>query len=442
RGVSLLKLRFGWGQLGNNRIGNFAYKDFVSGSDLYVYGSGLPAIKPGMNISQFGNKDIRWERTESIGPGLDFNMFNNRFTSSFDLFVKDTHDMLINVPIVYSAGIATAPMQNAGSVRNAGYEVQISYRDRIGKFGYEIGGNITQVKNEVTSLGAVGEPVYGGNLGSPNELGYINKTVVGAPIAGYYGWKTAGIMTESDFNENGSPIAPVFASGSTYSPGDMKFVDVNNDGVIDDNDRTFIGTPHPDFFYGFNIRLAYGNFELSGFFQGVYGNQLYDVTGYFRYSTVRYDGVWDINEATSFSNVASDYFDKVWRPAPNPDVPEYRDYWGANLDGKVPIPSSDGTKNKMNFRNSDFYIKDGSYLRLKNVQLTYTVPQKITNRLQLRNAKIYVSGTNLLTFTSYDGLDPEIGKTIGQEGNNLYIGIDQGIYPQARSYMFGLIVDF
>ncbi len=444
--ISLLKLRVGWGQLGNNRIGNFAYGTFVSyntnNPDMYVYGKGLPSLKMGMNITQFGNKDIKWERTETIGPGLDFNMFNNRFTSSVDFFWKKTNDMLLAVPIEYSTGIYPYPMQNAGSVDNVGYEVQLSFRDKIGDFRFEVGGNFTQVKNEVTSLGALGEPVYGGNLGNPNNLGYINKTVVGIPIAGYYGWKTDGIMTAEDFDANGKPIVPVFSSGSTYTPGDMKFVDVNGDGIVDDNDKTFIGTPHPDFFFGFNINLAYKNLELTSFFQGVYGNQLYDVTNYFRYSTVAYDGNWGAGTATAYSNVATDYFEKVWRPVPDPANPEYRDYWGANLNGTVPLPSSDATKSEMNFRNSDFYIKDGSYLRLKNIQLTYTFPKEICQKMQLSSMRVYASGNNLFTWTSYDGLDPEIGKTVGQEGNNLYIGIDQGIYPQARSYMFGVIIDF
>ena len=446
--ISLLKLRVGWGQLGNNRIGNFAHKTFVSpysygGNyyyNTYIYGV-IPSLKPGLNITQYGNPDIRWERTESFGPGLDLNLFNNRFTSSFDFFIKDTHDMLIGIPLVYSAGMSSTPMQNAGSVRNTGYEIQLNYKNTFGDFKFEIGGNFTQVKNEVRSLGSTGEPIYGGSLGSPNDLGYINKTVVGAPIASYFGWKTAGIMTEDDFYENGSPKVPVFQSGSTYTPGDMKFVDVNGDGKIDDDDRTFIGTPHPDFFYGFNVSFEYKGFDLSAFFQGVYGNQLYDVTKYFRYSSVDYAGNWGTTGATQYSNVATDYFDKVWRPNPNPNIPQYRDYWGANPDGTVPLPSSDGTKNKMNFRNSDFYIEDGSYLRLKNIQLGYTFPKKICDRLQLRNLRIYASATNLFTITKYDGLDPEIGKTIGQEGNNLYIGIDQGIYPQARTYMFGLIFD-
>ena len=441
--ISLLKLRAGWGQLGNNRIGNNAYATYVGQqSATYIYGVGMPTIQPGMSISSYGNSDILWERTQSTSVGLDFNVLDNRISTSVDYFIKDTHDMLVAVPIVYSSGYTSTPMQNAGSVRNKGWEVQLSYKDRIGDFNFELSGNFTKVKNEVTALGGNNDAIYGGNLGSPNNLGYVNKTVVGAPIACFYGWKTAGIMTEADFNEDGSPKVPVFSSGSTYTPGDMKFVDVNGDGVIDDSDRTFIGNPNPDFYYGFNINMEYKGFDLSMFFQGVAGNEIYDVTKYFRYSNVDYNGVWENLNYLSYSNVAKDYFDKVWRPVPDPANPSYRDHWGANLNGTVPLPSSDGTKNEMNFRNSDFYIQDGSYLRLKNIQVGYTFPKKWVNKLSVSNLRVYASATNLFTITSYDGLDPEVGKTSGQESNNLYLGIDQGVYPQARSYMFGVIIDF
>ena len=248
--------------------------------------------------------------------------------------------MLVAVPIVYSSGYTSTPMQNAGSVRNKGWEVQLSYKDRIGNFNFEVSGNFTKVKNEVTSLGGNNDAIYGGDLGSPNNLGYVNKTVVGAPIACFYGWKTAGIMTEADFNGDGSPKVPVFSSGSTYTPGDMKFVDVNGDGVIDDSDRTFIGNPNPDFYYGFNINMEYKGFDLSMFFQGVAGNEIYDVTRYFRYSNVSYSGGWENLNYLSYSNVAKDYFDKVWRPVPDPANPAYRDHWGANLNGTVPLPLS------------------------------------------------------------------------------------------------------
>lgn len=440
--ISLLKLRAGWGQLGNNRIGNNAYGTYVGQqSATYIYGVGMPTIQPGMSISSYGNSDILWERTQSTSVGLDFNVLDNRISTSVDYFIKDTHDMLVAVPIVYSAGYTSIPMQNAGSVRNKGWEIQLSYKDRIGNFNFELSGNLTKVKNEVTSLGGNNDAIYGGNLGSPNNLGYVNKTVVGAPIACFYGWKTAGIMTEADFKENGSPKVPVFSSGSTYTPGDMKFVDVNGDGVIDDRDRTFIGNPNPDFYYGFNINMEYKGFDLSMFFQGVAGNEIYDVTRYFRYSNVSYNGAWGY-DYLSYSNVSKDYFDKVWRPVPDPANPAYRDHWGANLGGTVPLPSSDGTKNEMNFRNSDFYVQDGSYLRLKNIQLGYTFPKKWVNKLSVSNLRVYASATNLFTVTGYDGLDPEVGKTSGQESNNLYLGIDQGVYPQARSYMFGVIIDF
>ena len=441
--ISLLKLRAGWGQLGNNRIGNNAYCTYVGQQNAtYIYGLGMPSLQPGMSVSSYGNPDILWERTQSTSVGLDFNVLSNRISTSIDYFVKDTHDMLVAVPIVYSAGYTSTPMQNAGSVRNRGWEFQVSYKDHFGDFSFELSGNLTKVKNEVTALGGNNDAIYGGNLGSPNSLGYVNKTIVGAPIACFYGWKTDGIMSEADFDANGKPIVPVFATGSTYAPGDMKFVDVNRDGKIDDNDRTFIGDQNPDFYYGFNVNMAYKGFDLSMFFQGVAGNEIYDVTRYFRYSQVSYSGGWDNLNYLGYSNVSKDYFDKVWRPTPDPSNPQYRDNWGANPGGTVPMPSSDGTKSQQNFRNSDFYVQDGSYLRLKNLQLGYTFPKKWVNKLSLINVKIYASVSNVFTITDYDGLDPEVGKTTGQESNNLYLGIDQGVYPQARTYMYGLIIDF
>lgn len=441
--ISLLKLRGGWGQLGNNRIKNNEYMNLVVPSyENYIYGSGLPYLKPGMSVTQYGNQDILWERTESYSAGLDFNLFSNRLTTSLDFFVKDTRDMLIAVPIVYSAGWSNTPMQNAGSVRNTGVEFQASYKDRIGDFRYEIGGNISKIKNNITSLGKYGEPILGGNLDNPNNLGYVNRTVLDAPIGCFYGWKTNGIMQPSDFDAQGNPLVPTFASTRKYNPGDMKFADINGDRIIDDNDKTFLGSPHPDFFYGVTINAGYKGFDLSLFFQGVSGNSIYNVTKYFMYSPVQYNGVWPSGGQGNYSNVATDYFDKVYRPAPNPDQPGYRDNWGANPNGTVPAPSSDASRNEMNFRNSDFYIEDGSYLRLKNVQLSYALPQSICQKASIKSLKVYVAATNLFTFTKYSGLDPEVGKRVGEESNNLFIGIDEGTYPQARSYMFGVIFDF
>lgn len=439
--ISLLKLRAGWGQLGNNRISNYEYMNLVglNGNYNYIYGVGSPSIKPGMSIIQYGNPDILWERTESWSAGVDFNVWKNKITSSVEYFVKDTHDMLIEVPIVYSAGYPNTPMQNAGSVRNQGFELQLSYRDSYGDFRYEIGGNISHVKNKVTSLGEYGEPILGGNLTNPNLLGYVNRTVLNAPIACFYGWKTDGVLQPEDFDENGNVLVPVVASTRKYNPGDMKFVDINGDNVIDDNDRTFIGSPHPDFYYGLNIDLGYKGFDLSMMFQGVAGNDLYNVMKYFQYSSVNNNGQFT---GTNITNVAADYFDKVYRPVGDPSNPTYRDNWGPNTSGTVPAPSSDQARNEVNFRNSDFYIEDGSYFRLKNIQLSYTFSKDFCKRASIQGLKLYVSATNLFTITKYTGLDPEVGKRVGTESNNLFIGIDEGNYPQSRSYMFGVVFDF
>lgn len=439
--ISLLKLRAGWGQLGNNRIDNYEYMNLVglAGTYNYIYGVGAPSIMPGMSIIQYGNPDILWERTESWSAGIDFNVWKNKITSSIEYFVKDTHDMLIEVPIVYSAGYSNTPMQNAGSVRNQGFEFQLSYRDSYGDFRYEIGGNISHVKNQVTSLGAYGEPILGGELTNPNPLGYVNRTVLNAPIACFYGWKTDGVLQSSDFDEEGNVLVPVFASTRKYNPGDMKFVDINGDNVIDDNDRTFIGSPHPDFYYGLNISLGYKGFDLSMLFQGVAGNDLYNVMKFFQYSSVDNNGQFT---GANITNVAADYFDKVYRPMGDPANPTYRDNWGPNLTGTVPAPSSDQARNEINFRNSDFYIEDGSYFRLKNIQLSYTFSKDFCKRASIQGLKLYVSSTNLFTWTKYTGLDPEVGKRVGTESNNLFIGIDEGNYPQSRSYMFGVVFDF
>jgi TonB-dependent starch-binding outer membrane protein SusC len=439
--ISLLKMRVGWGQLGNNRIGDNAYQTTVSSSGQYIYGNGIPTIVPAMSITQYGNENIKWERTVSTNFGLDLNLFDNKFTSSFDLFSKDTYDMLIAVPIVYSAGYSSIPLQNAGSVRNLGYEIQASYRDQIGKLNFDISGNVTQIKNKVTSLGNAGEPILGGNLGGPNPLGYTNRTVLGVPIGCFYGYKTAGILTPLDFSPEGKALVPVFASTTPFQPGDMKFVDVNKDGKIDENDKTFLGSPQPDLFYGFNVNLSYKGFDLSMFFQGVAGNKVYNVMKFFQYSCVSYGGAWNPSSG-DYSNVATDYYSKVYRPNPNASALSFRDNWGANPTGLVPAPNSNASIDAINFGNSDFYIEDASYIRLKNIQLGYTFAESFCHKIKIKNLRIFVSATNLLTFTKYTGLDPEVGKSIGSEANNLAIGIDEGTYPQARTYLAGLVFNF
>jgi TonB-linked SusC/RagA family outer membrane protein len=440
--ISLLKLRAGWGILGNNNIGNFKYLSLVGSPGNYIYGTGFPALQPSYSIKQFGNPNIVWEKTISKGVGLDLNMFNNRFTSSFDLFIKNTNDMLNAVPIPYMTGIRqvspdTPPMQNVSSAKNTGGEIQAAYQDQIGKFRYSLGGNISYIKNRVTELGGQGNPIWGGYLDAPTPLGYVTRTIVGVPIGAFYGWKTDGLMKPSDFDAQGNALIPTFAAANKFQPGDMKFVDVNKDGIIDSNDQTYLGSPLPDLYYGFNVNLGYKDFDLSFFFQGVAGNKIYNVMKFFKYSSVQYDGNWT---TASYSNSASDYFDKVYRPAEPTGT--FRDYFGANPNGTVPSPRNNPTIDQLNFSNSDFYIEDGSYLRLKNIQLSYQLPKEICKRTKIiNNCRAYITITNLFTVTKYSGLDPEVGSSVGSSGN-LFSGIDLGVYPQSRTYMVGASIDF
>lgn len=444
--ISFLKLRAGWGMLGNNNMldsnnspSYFSYLSLVGAPGNYIYGTGVPSLQPSYSIWQFGNPEIVWEKTISKDIGLDFNLFNNRFTSSYDFFIKNTSDMLNAIPIPYMTGIPNNPMQNTSSVRNTGGEIQASWQDKIGNFHYSLGGNITYVKNRVTSLGGQGNPIWGGNLGTPTPLGYVTRTIVGAPIGAFYGYKTNGVLTANDFDAQGNVTVPVFASTTQkFQQGDMKFVDVNKDGIIDNNDETYLGSPLPNLYYGFNFNFGYKDFDLSLFFQGVAGNKIYNVMKLFKYSDVQYNGTWSTG---AYSNVASDYFSKVYRPATATGT--FRDFFGANPTGTVPAPENNPTIDALNFSNSDFYIEDGSYLRLKNIQLSYTLPKKICKRTGIiNNCTAYITVSNLWTLTKYTGLDPEVGSLNSPGTGNLSNGIDLGVYPQSRTYMIGASIDF
>jgi len=437
--ISFLKLRAGWGTLGNNNIGNFTYRSLVGTPGNYIYGTGVPVLQPAYSIWQFGNPNIVWEKTISKDLGLDLNLFNNRFTSSYDVFIKNTSDMLNAIPIPFMTGIPANPMQNTSSVQNTGGEIQAAWQDKIGNFHYSLGGNISYIKNRVTSLGGQGNPIWGGNLSGPTPLGYVTRTIVGAPIGAFYGYKTDGVLTPKDFDAQGNVIAPVFASTTQkFQEGDMKFVDVNKDGIIDSNDETYLGSPLPNLYYGFNFNFGYKNFDLSLLFQGVAGNKIYNVMKLFKYSDIQYNGTWGTG---TYSNVASDYFSKVYRPATATGT--FRDFFGANPNGTVPAPENNPTIDALNFSNSDFYLEDGSYLRLKNIQLSYTLPKKICERTKVINScTAYITISNLLTVTKYTGLDPEVGSLNSPGSGNLSNGIDLGVYPQSRTYMIGASIDF
>lgn len=281
---------------------------------------------------------------------------------------------------------------------------------------FELGFNVSYIKNTVLSLGSGNEPVWGAYLEENSILDYVTKTEVGRSIGCFYGYVTDGIFNTTEEIQQSAQN-----DGLTF-PGDFRFKYLNEDGLITAADRTYLGSPHPDFVFGIPVSISYANFDLNLFFQGQTGNKIFNVMEYY------------LNSAHGTGNVYADIRTKHWAGTYRAD----RTFFPENLSGSV--PDLDGADLPRNFRASDFYIKDGSYLRLKNIQLNYNVSQNVCKALKLDQLTVYVGAYNLLTFTKYNGFDPEVGRNVGSETNNLYMGVDHGNYPQARTITAGIKV--
>jgi len=418
--LSYGKLRLGWGKLGNSRIDELARYTYLSTG--YNYPIGLKeSIYPGTTGTVLGNPDIVWEKSENYNAGVDLTFFNNRLSLTVEYFNRKTTDMLIRVPTVSEAGLNSAPMTNAGSVKNYGWEYEAKWQDRIGKdWHYEVGFNLSWIKNKVVSLGSGNEPIWGNTVGL-DISDPVTKTVVGQPIGSFYGYVTDGIF--QSFEEVAQSAQYDFGKNSweqTTFPGDFRFKDLNGDSRITAEDRTFLGSPIPKFVFGAPLAVGYKNIDLSIFFQGQTGNKIFNVMDYFLYNA-------------NNGNVYADLREKHWSgQIEGMD----RDFFPENLDATIPDLRSNS--NNKNFRASDFFVHDGSYVRLKEMRLTYNFPKAILEKLKVSNLALSLTGYNLLTFTSYNGFDPEVGKVVGTEGNNINLGVDHGNYPQARSFTFGV----
>jgi TonB-linked SusC/RagA family outer membrane protein len=394
--VNFMKIRSSWGRNGNDKIGNYSFTTVVYSGQNYTFGPNQ-VITNGSVALRSANPDLKWETVEQTNLGIDVELLNGRLGLTADYYRKNTLDMLYAAPIPLVAG-TEAPVRNVASVRNTGWEVALQYRNRDRALKYAFSGNAAFVHNKVTGLGAGGEPVYAGRVQSANAN--VTKTEVGRPIGSFFGYVTDGIFQSAAEVEAGA-----FQNEGTAA-GDIRFVDLNGDGVIDEADQTWIGNPSPDFTYGINGELAYKGVDLGFFLQGCSGNDLYN-------ATVRYD------------------FTYVNRP-----VSALNRWTGPGTSRSEPrVNLSDPNQNA---RVSDRFVEDGSYLRVKNVQLGYSLPDDLTKRLHLGKFRLYLSGQNLFTFTRYSGMDPEIGAYSGA----LDAGIDRGFYPQARAYVGGINVVF
>ncbi|WP_026475657.1 SusC/RagA family TonB-linked outer membrane protein [Alkaliflexus imshenetskii] len=397
--IDNLRVRASWGINGNERIGQFRYTSLMSGGQNYYYGSGdYMAMQYGASPSQLSNPDVKWEETEQINFGFEARLFRSALTFGFDYFKKTTTGMLMDQPIPMYVGKG-APIANAGDMENSGLEFELGYRGRAGEFTYFINGNASYLTNKLIKLGnESGEAIYE-NAGATG-LGPYVKGKNGEVFPFFYGFKTDGILQNQ---------AEADAYNATYSknarPGDVRFVDYNNDGKIDDDDRTKIGKGMPDWTYGINLGAEWKNFDLSMFFQGAIGNDIFD-----------YSMRGDI-------------------PAMNRPAWILDRWTGEGTSNRLPRMTNANPNG--NWASSDLYIKDGSYLRLKNIQLGYTLPNAISRSVSIQKFRVYVAAENLLTFTSYDGFDPEIAS-----GGYTTIGIDRGIYPQARTISLGANITF
>lgn len=394
--LNFLKLRASYGIIGNDRIGDFKYVSLLNGEGVYVFDNNLTY---GLAASALSNPEIRWEKQKTFDVGLDAKLVNRKVDITIDYFNKRTEDLLLVPPVSGILGVgapgASPPTINAGTVENKGLEFQISYRDNISEnFKFNIGYNFTTLKNEVLAVSSNTDFVPGGAFGVGQD--FPSRMEVGHPMGYFYGLRTNGVF------QNQAEV-DAHATQVNAAPGDLRYVDINGDNVIDGNDRTSLGDPIPDITMGLNVGFNYKNFDFNAYTFASMGNEI--VRNYERQQNRTNRGVQFLSRWTGENSTNS--FHRVTT--------------GANSNSLF----------------SDFYVEDGSYVRIQNVQLGYTFNDKLKQAIGLDHVRIYTSVNNLYTFTKYRGYDPS-----ASSGAPIGGGIDQGFYPVPRTYLFGLNIKF
>ena len=402
---SNLKLRASWGKNGNERIGQFRYTSLMDGGQNYYFGSGDNAkMQYGSSPSKIANPNVKWEESEQLDLGFESRFFNNSLTFGFDYFKKKTNGMLMDQPIPAYVGKG-APIANAGDMQNWGLEFESTYKLKINDFSFNVGANASYLNNKLIKLGnASGEAIYA-DAGASGVGSYV-KGRNGEVYPYFYGYKTGGILqNQQQADEYNSKY------GEKAQPGDVIFLDIAGeksntpDGKITDADKTKIGKGMPDWTFGLSLGADWKGFDLNLFFQGTAGNDVFD-----------FSQRGDIQAMNRPS----------WM----------LDRWiGEGTSNKIPRMTA--VNPNRNWRSSDLYIKDGSYVRLKTIQLGYSLPTSLLEKASLQRLRLFVTAENLFTFTSYDGFDPEIAA-----GDYFNIGVDKGIYPQSRTISVGANLTF
>jgi len=408
--ISTMKVRYGWGVIGNQSIGDYnaytTYRSNIFNSGYPITGSGITI---GFDAAAFGNEAAQWETTTTNNVGIDMALLDSKLTVELDIWDRVTTDMLLQVPITFTNGDASAPAINIGGVTNTGYDLIVGYADSKGDFGYSLSANISSYKNKVDALDNPDSKIYGYGSRVPS----MTVTQEGEEISSFFGFKTLGLF------QSQSEADAWFPYGTYNSPGKFKIDDTNSDGQIDDGDRGIIGSPHPDYTYGMNLNLDFKNWSINVFANGSQGNELFNYVRFFA----------DFNSFQG--NRSTRALRDAWQPA-NPALPKSQ-WTAANPNATSPImDANDQTSSRV----STYLIEDGSYLRIKNIQLTYTFDDTINSLLGIAGGNVYLQGQNLVTITDYSGLNPEI-----QTGADTTIGFDGGYMPISKTILVGLNIN-
>jgi len=394
--INDLKVRATYGSTGNqDGIGNYpAYS--LLGTQNYVFGNG---VSTGIGPSQIANPDLSWETTTQADMGIDLGLFNNRIIVTADAYLKRTKDLLLSVTIPSTSGYSSA-IRNLGRVENRGFELSITSRNLTKAFKWSTDLNLATNQNKVLDIGGVPQIFAGqvANIGQNLSSGIIR---VGEPLGSFYGYVTDGLY------QNPDELAAI-ADPQARRPGDRRYADLNGDKKIDDNDRTIIGRAQPKLLGGLNNTFSYSGLELTVFFQGVYGNDIMNANRF------------ELEYLNGTNNQSRDVLNR-WTPT--------------NTNTDIPRASTTRPANRISTRQ----IEDGSYLRLKNIQLAYNLPQSVLRTLKIQSLRVYASAQNILTFTNYSGYDPEVNR-FGQDSRSQ--GFDYASYPAAKTVLFGLNVGF
>lgn len=398
--VNFLKFRASWGQNGNEDIGDFRYTSVMSTGAIYYFGANKTQYN-GAQPSRIANPLLKWETSEQTNLGIDLGMLDNKLRIGLDYYDKRTKDWLVDAPAPSMVG-NTPPTINGGSVQNKGVEAEIGYKSNIGKLNFNISLNGATNKNEVLDIKNQEKRLTGGTGG--HGQGGIIVAEVGSPLGFFYGYETNGIFqnaaeVQSYVGPSGGLIQP------SAMPGDIRFVDQNKDGKLNDNDRVNLGSPFPKFTGGLNLSLDFMGFDFNMLVYTALGQEIWDATR-------RYD--------LNYTNYRSEFLQR---------------WTGDGTSTKYPRVTLNDLNNNWKTP-SDFFVKDGSYARIRNLTIGYTIPSSLTKKVSISRLRIYVSGENLLTLTKYTGYDPEIG------GGVFSAGIDHGIYPQSRTILGGVNVTF